>query len=92
MAKIEQQLANIASMRIAEFDEHWQTSFGEVPPALPLSLLRRALAYHVQELAFGGLTASVKQMLDRLTDRPQSPSLPIASASENPRRTAPVLP
>jgi hypothetical protein len=33
-----------------------------------VSLLRRARAYHVQEQAFGGLPASVAQMLDRLTD------------------------
>ncbi|MGE0774554.1 MAG: DUF2924 domain-containing protein [Sphingomonadaceae bacterium] len=70
MAKIDQQLAGIATMAAVELDAQWQSSFGEAAPVLPPSLLRRALAYHAQEQAFGGLPASVAQMLDGLTDSP----------------------
>jgi hypothetical protein len=59
-------LAQVTAMTSAQLPTEWQTCFGEAAPALPLSLLRRALAYRVQELAHGGLPAAAERMLDAL--------------------------
>jgi hypothetical protein len=59
-------LAQITAMTSVQLPTEWQTCFGGAAPALPLSLLRRALAYRVQELAHGGLPAAAERMLGAL--------------------------
>jgi hypothetical protein len=66
VSRMDDRLAQITAMTSAQLPAEWQTCFGEVAPTLPLSLLRRALAYRVQELAHGGLPAAAKRMLDAL--------------------------
>lgn len=73
MKNIEKELIAIGSMSLTELGERWDICFEEPAPPLPLSILRRALAYHLQAQAFGDLAASVDQMLDRLADSPSVP-------------------
>jgi len=72
MSRTEHRLAQLAAMTSAELQTEWQTCFEEAAPALPLSLLRRALAHHMQEKVHGALPASAAQMLDALARDPSA--------------------
>ncbi|WP_370715510.1 DUF2924 domain-containing protein [Sphingomonas sp. IW22] len=60
----------MAVLSPAELRSEWQAMMGEAPPDLPPSLLRRALAYRVQEEVHGGVPAPVQRMLDLLSRDP----------------------
>ena len=66
MAKLEEQLAALATMSSAQLCEEWRSVFGEDVPTLPSSLIRRVLAYKLQERALGGLPAHAQRMLGGL--------------------------
>jgi len=72
MSCTDHQLNQLAAMTSAELHAEWRICFGEAAPALPLSLLRRALAHHVQEKIHGALPASAAQMLDALARDPSA--------------------
>ena len=63
---IEDQLTRLATLPPADLSFEWQERFGEHAPDLSPSLLRRVLAYHVQEQMHGGLPASILRMLSGL--------------------------
>lgn len=64
---IEAQVARIQSMNIAELRDMWRSERkGEPPKAFGPDLLRRSLAYHVQEKAHGGLDAKTARLLKHL--------------------------
>ena len=69
---MDDRLAAVARMPAAELDADWASLFGEAAPALPLSLLRRALAYRIQEQAGRGLPVAVVRMLDALARDPST--------------------
>lgn len=77
MAKLDQQLAALATMSPAQLRIEWVSTFGEGAPDLPGSMLRRVLAHAVQERALGGLPAHIRRMLDLVaegaTDLPEPP-------------------
>jgi hypothetical protein len=55
-AAIEAEIARIRSLALDALRRHWRVSFGRTPPAaLSKDLLRRMIAYRLQERAFGGL-------------------------------------
>lgn len=72
MGEIKHRLAVLLSMDLDQLCDEWQTCFREVAPALPLSLLRRALAHHLQEKAFGSLPPTAVQTLTKLADDPSA--------------------
>ena len=64
---IEEELKALERLPIAELRNRWHALFKAKPPAaFGPDLLRRTIAYHVQENAFGALSSSVKRELDRL--------------------------
>jgi hypothetical protein len=65
-------LASIANMSAGELDAAWSDAFGEAAPALPPSLLRRALAHHAQEQCGRRLPASAVRILDALASDPST--------------------
>lgn len=66
-AAIEAEVARIGWMNKAELKALWQTLMkGEPPPAFGPDLLRRSLAFKVQENAFGGNSAQVRRELAAL--------------------------
>lgn len=79
MARIDDRLIRLATLSPADLRGEWQALFDQAAPDLPLSLLRRALAYRLQEQAQGGLPAAVQRMLDLLsrdpTTRPIEPEI-----------------
>jgi hypothetical protein len=66
MSMLEEKLSWIASLPVQDIRAQWQRCFGEEAPSLPLSLLRRALAYRMQEKELGGLPPSAERQIAAL--------------------------
>ena len=63
--KLKAELAALATMSPAQIKERWVEVEASVSPNLPPSLLRRLLAYRLQERRLGGLPAAVVRELER---------------------------
>jgi hypothetical protein len=64
---VEAEVARIATMNKADLRSVWRIKYKSDPPrAFGPDLLRRSLAYRVQEDVFGGLPARTKRELDHL--------------------------
>lgn len=64
---IERELAQLAHSSIAVLRARWRAEYrSDPPPAFGPDLLRRSLAYKLQEDIYGGLTAATRRELDRL--------------------------
>ena len=73
-AAIEAEVDRIRSLGIAALRQRWRLMFGGSPPAgLTRDLIRRMIAYRIQEEAFGGLDRETIKLLDRLA-RGEKPS------------------
>ncbi len=71
MAHLEDRLAALATMSPEQLRAEWQGSFNEAVPDVPTSLLRLALAHHLQEKRHGGLPASAVKMLNAIASDSQ---------------------
>jgi hypothetical protein len=66
-AAVEAEVQHIGAMNKAELKILWRSlNKSEPPPAFGPDLLRRSLAYQVQEKAFGGLSQTVRRELEAL--------------------------
>lgn len=83
-AAVEEQVKRIGAMNKPDLRLLWREQFKSEPPkAFGPDLLRRSLAYRVQELAYGGLSPRLKRELaDAVRQISQRPS----SRIELPRR------
>jgi hypothetical protein len=55
-AAIEAEIDQIRSLGIDALRQRWHMAFGAIPPkSLTKDILRRMIAYRIQEEAFGGL-------------------------------------
>jgi hypothetical protein len=64
---IARELAQLAQCSIATLRARWRGEFrSDPPPAFGPDLLRRSLAYKLQEDAYGKLPAAMQRELDRL--------------------------
>ena len=83
---IARELAQLAHSPIAVLRARWRGEFrSDPPPAFGPDLLRRSLAYKLQEDAYGKLSAATKRELDRLVaqvekDPTARPSCRVASS------------
>jgi hypothetical protein len=76
LTAIERELAQLAQSPIAILRARWRATFrSEPPPAFGPDLLRRSLAYKLQEDVYGGLVTATRRELDRL----------VAQIEKNPR-------
>jgi hypothetical protein len=65
--EIEAELARLRSMPKAELRQRYRATFKIDPPkAFGPDLLRRSIAFRIQELAFGGFDAATRRMLNNL--------------------------
>ena len=65
---VEEAIVRIGAMNIGELRSVWRETFGsQPPPAFSKELLARAIAYRLQEEAYGGLKASTARLLRSLT-------------------------
>ena len=83
---VEQEVARIQAMNIAELRAMWCALMKSEPPkAFGPDLLRRSLAYRIQEKAYGGLDAKTARLLNLLITQ----SAKNAGKISLPRRTKP---
>jgi hypothetical protein len=66
MAKIDNEIEALHAMSRKQLLEEWQRVCETDPPPLSADLLRRAIAYRMQELAYGGLSPETLAELRRL--------------------------
>jgi hypothetical protein len=73
-AAIEAEIADLRSLALDALRRHWRVTFGQTPPAdLSKDLLRRMIAYRLQERAFGGLDRESLRFLHGLVRHGGSP-------------------
>ena len=64
---ISAKLMALPAVPLKELKRQWQSLYGSVPPLrISRELLIRAVAYRIQEQAFGGLNPSTRRLLARL--------------------------
>lgn len=66
MRKLEEQLATLATMSSALLRAEWRRVFREPAPELSDDLLRRDIAYRLQERARGGLAPDIRRRIEKL--------------------------
>jgi len=60
-------LDSLGSLPIRELKQQWRSLYSSEPPhRISRELLTRAVAYRIQEQAFGGLKPSTRRLLERL--------------------------
>ena len=72
-AAIEAEVNQVRSLGIDALRKRWRMMFGAIPPkGLTKDIIRRMIAYRIQEEAFGGLDWETVKLLDRLArgDKP----------------------
>lgn len=63
------EIASLSKLSIDQLRERWKAMFGKAPSRdIGRSFLTRAIAYHLQEKAFGGLKPSTRRLLAEFAD------------------------
>ena len=66
------ELASLPALGPQRLKERWRTLYGaEPPPRISEDLLRRAVAYRIQERALGGLKPATRRLLQRVAEHAQ---------------------
>jgi hypothetical protein len=101
-AAVEAEVDRIWSLGIAALRARWRLMFGASPPAgLSKDIIKRLMAYRIQEEAFGGLDRETKKLLDRLArggkarvelDRRLKPGVILVREYQGTRHTVTVVP
>ncbi len=63
VAGVAELLARLNDLTLDELRAEWRRLYRNMPPRLSQDLMRRAIAYRIQEKAFGGLSAASKRKL-----------------------------
>ena len=67
--KLADELANLATLKRDALSERWKACYGSAPPPRTgRSLMIAALAYKLQEQAFGALRPSTRRLLRRIAE------------------------
>ena len=66
MSALDHQIEALRSLSTAQLRTEWQRVWKELPPPLGHDLLRRGIAWKLQEKVHGGLPRAVTRELDRL--------------------------
>lgn len=65
MTTLEEQLAELATMRKEDLKDRWAKLTGRPAPKISEKMLRLAVAYELQAKALGGLSRQARQRLDQ---------------------------
>ena len=66
---LQSEIASLSKLGTDEIRERWKAMFGKAPSrGISRSFLTRAIAYRLQEKAFGGLKPSTRRLLEEFTD------------------------
>jgi DUF2924 family protein len=70
---LSEELAGLPALDPERLKERWRTLYGtEPPPRISEDLLRRAIAYRLQERALRGLKPSTRRLLQRIAEDARS--------------------
>ncbi|MEQ9639621.1 MAG: DUF2924 domain-containing protein [Alphaproteobacteria bacterium] len=79
---VEEHLEALQQLDLKALQAEWRALFGcPAPKGMRSNLLRRAVAYRIQEQAFGGLRAAARRRLRQLAANGGAPTAGAASAS-----------
>jgi hypothetical protein len=93
LADVPQQLAALAHMRVPELAEKYQELYGEPTRSRNAPNLRKRLAFRIQELAEGGLTARAVARIAELGDTlPERWRMRQAEVEKKPAGPPPIVP
>jgi DUF2924 family protein len=71
------EIAGLSKLGIDELRERWKERYGKAPSKeIGRSFLTRAIAYRLQERAYGGLKPSTRRLLARVTEETATGSSP----------------
>jgi len=71
--EVEREIAGLEAMDIGSLQQRWRDLYGVRPPIKVRSgFLRRAIAYRLQELVYGGLKPATRRELRRIADHARS--------------------
>lgn len=79
------ELGHLATMKPVELRSRWREVYSNVSPNVSPDLLRRGIAYRLQEKALGKLPSHIERELDRLNGK-------IGTRAPTPSRSSPILP
>ena len=69
------EIANLSQLGIDDLRERWRAMFGKAPSReIGRAFLTRAIAYHLQERAYGGLKSSTRRLLARAAEETETKS------------------
>jgi hypothetical protein len=89
---VEQQLAELPHLDREALQRRWETLFGHPAPArVRRDLLRRVIAYRIQEQAYGGLKPATVRQLRRMAEDLKSGCTPTASPTASLRPGARLM-
>jgi len=84
--RLGRELTTLSALSVEHLKNRWRSLYGTEPPrAISRELLTRAIAYRLQERAFGGLKPSTRRLLERIAEGGSSPRTRLAPS----RRTDP---
>ena len=64
-AEVSREIAALFDLSVSELKDRWRSAYGsQPPPRSSRKLLISAIAYKIQERAFGGLKPSVRRLLE----------------------------
>jgi DUF2924 family protein len=76
-ARVEAEIVHLRTLATDALRRYWRVIFGRTPPAdFSRDLLRRTIAWRLQERAFGGLDRESLRFLDRLARQGSPPRRP----------------
>ena len=81
MADLEGRLSRLATMSPAGLRTEWHRVMRQPAPAISPDLLRRGIAYRLQEAAHGGLTTAASRELNKLAKRIARGDSPLPSTA-----------
>jgi hypothetical protein len=67
MASLEDELTSLAAMSATQLRAEYQRVMRKPPPAIPITMIERAIAYELQAKRFGGLPASTRRQIERMS-------------------------
>ena len=74
---VDRKLAELEGIDTPSLRALWEEAYGRLPPkSLRRDLLLRALAHHVQEQAYGGLSKAARKQLARMTQADSDRTVP----------------
>lgn len=69
MSQLEQQIVELAAMSPPALRQRWRDVWRQPAPDIGADLMRRAIAWKLQQRVHGGLVTSVRRDLERTIDR-----------------------